>query len=329
MALLGSGINPLGHVLDVDLVGGPRPVFRGTEQWGDYVGLTNQPLVTMHMITLILAALLLWWALTSAARAIATGPKSEGNDRYRTCSRFGQLIEVIVIYLSEKAIRPVLGKDANRYLPFLLTLFFFILVCNLLGLFPFVDLQHISDVLFDVDLGGESAMDWAVFGGTVTSNLAVTAGLAALAFIVIQVHGFRELGIGGWLKHLSGGAPMYLLPIMVPVELMSLLIKPAALAIRLFANMVAGHTLMATLSLFGYMAYSSLGWAGVIGISIPSILFALAISFLEIFVAFLQAFIFMFLTTVFIGQLSHHDEDDEKETGTEHALEYRDAPAHG
>lgn len=329
MALLASGINPLGHVLDVDLVGGPRPVFQGTEQWGDYVGLTNQPLVTMHMVTLILAALLLWWALTAAARAISTGPPSEGNDRYRTVSRFGQLIEVIVVYLSEKAIRPVLGKDANRYLPFLLTLFFFILVCNLIGLIPFVDVQHLSDAIFDKDLGKEAVLDWVVFGGTVTSNLAVTVGLALLAFTVIQVHGFRELGITGWAKHLTGGAPLYLLPIMLPVELMSLIIKPAALAIRLFANMVAGHTLMATLALFGYMAYHALGWGGALGISAVSIAFAIAISFLELFVAFLQAFIFMFLTTVFIGQLSHAHDDEEEDKGIEHAMEYRDSPAHG
>ena len=152
-----------------------------------------------------------------------------------------------------------------------------------------------------------------LFGGTATANLAVTLGLALLSFIAIQYQGFRSLGVKGWMSHLSGGAPLYLLPIMLPVELLGLFIKPVALAIRLFANMVAGHTLLAVIASFGTMAMMATeNWLTSGSISILAIIAAVPISFLELFVAFLQAFIFMFLTTVFIGQMTHHHEDHEE-----------------
>jgi F-type H+-transporting ATPase subunit a len=111
------------------------------------------------------------------------------------------------------------------------------------------------------------------------------------------------------------------IPIIFVVEFLGLFIKPAALAIRLFANMVGGHTLMATLLMFGLMAAKAgLGSLAIGGISLASGAFALIIFFLEIFVAFLQAFIFMFLTAVFISTMSHHDE--------EHAEEHAHAEAH-
>jgi F-type H+-transporting ATPase subunit a len=292
--LLAEDPNPLGHVLDVTLIAAPD----GT------------PLITMHMLTLVLAFLALVWVMMTAAKAIETGPESEGNDRYLTSGRIGQMVEVLTLALRDKVIEPVLGSATNKYLPYLLTLFFFVLLNNLLGLVPLLDLQHIAGALFMGD------SHWAVVGGTATGNLAVTAGLALISFIVIQVHGLRELGVGGWVHHLLGGAPAYLAPIMVPVELLGMLIKPGALAIRLFANMMAGHTLMATLALFGLMALNGIGtWIAALGISFIAGAFAVAISFLELFVAFLQAFIFMFLTAVFIGQLSHHDDHHEEHAG--------------
>jgi F-type H+-transporting ATPase subunit a len=288
MFFLAADINPLLHVLDKNII-----VWHG------------MPLLTMHMVTLIVATVLLLLVMARAATAIATGPESDGVDRYLTRSRLGQFVEVITLYLRDKAIEPVLGPQTNRYLPFLLTVFFFILMNNLLGLVPLLDLQTL--------IGGHSAH---YVGGTATSNIAVTAVLAFVAFVVIQVHAIRGLGIGGWAHHLLGGAPAYLAPIMVPVELLGLFIKPGALAIRLFANMIAGHTLMAALAGFGLMALSGMqSWIAAGGISLVSGAFAVGISFLELFVAFLQAFIFMFLTAVFIGQMSHHGHDHEDEHG--------------
>ncbi len=300
----GSDPDPLGHVLDRGIIGGEDPLIHATEGWT----ILGSPLLTMHMLTMVLAAGLLLWVMRAAAIAIGTGPEAEGNDRYLTRGRFYQLIEVIVIGLRDKMLRPVLGSSTNRYLPYLLTIFFFVLFNNLIGLIPILDLQHIAGVIIP-GLDGH----FAFIGGTATGNLAVTGGLALISFGVIQIHGLRELGVRGWLHHLLGGAPAYLAPIMIPVEFASLFIKPAALAIRLFANMMAGHMLMATLALFGLMALRGLdSWTAALGVSIIAALFSVAISFLELFVAFLQAFIFMFLTAVFIGQLSHHDHEQEE-----------------
>jgi F-type H+-transporting ATPase subunit a len=114
-------------------------------------------------------------------------------------------------------------------------------------------------------------------------------------------------------------------PIMLVVEILGLFIKPAALSIRLFANMVAGHTLLATLLGFGALAYSAKGWGLAIPVSAVSVVAAIAISVLELFVAFLQAFVFMFLTAVFIGMMSHHGDHDH---GHDHAHGHDDH-AHG
>jgi F-type H+-transporting ATPase subunit a len=287
-------MDPLGHVRDKTLVALPD----GT------------PILTMHMLTLVLAALLMLWTLSTAAKAIATGPESEGNDRYLTKGRWGQFIELITVYLRDNMVRPVLGHSANKYFPFLMTVFFFVLFNNLLGLVPLLDIQHLIGKL------GWGDGHWAIVGGTATGNLAVTAGLAFIAFVVIQVHGFRELGFVGWCKHLTAGAPWFVAPLMVVVELIGLIIKPAALAIRLFANMLAGHTLMATLALFGLLTLQGLdSWGAAFGVSAVSGLFAVAISFLELFVAFLQAFIFMFLTAIFIAQMQHHDDHEHGHEG--------------
>jgi|TARA_B100001971_G_scaffold128901_1_gene118793 F-type H+-transporting ATPase subunit a len=280
--------NPIGHVVDQKL---------------DWIHGS----LTMHMVTLVVAGLIGLAVLLRAASAIKTGPEDLAADRHLTKGYLSQLVEVISMYLIENAIRPILGKDTDRFLPFLLSLFFFILTCNLLGLIPMLDLQY---AFTGFNASEERRM---LFGGTATANLAVTLGLALLSFIAIQYQGFRSLGVKGWMSHLSGGAPLYLLPIMLPVELLGLFIKPVALAIRLFANMVAGHTLLAVIASFGTMAMMATeNWLTSGSISILAIIAAVPISFLELFVAFLQAFIFMFLTTVFIGQMTHHHEEHEE-----------------
>jgi len=160
----------------------------------------------------------------------------------------------------------------------------------------------------------------AVVGGTATANIAVNAVLAFFVFLVIQAHGFRELGVKGWLEHLCGGHELVagpkglwlVVPIIFVVEVLGLVIKPAALCIRLFANMFGGHTLLATLLMFGGMT-----WAGTqnglatAGVTLASGIFAVLITFMELFVAFLQAFVFMFLSAVFISLMSHHEEEGE------------------
>jgi F-type H+-transporting ATPase subunit a len=264
------------------------------------------------MASLILAAIVTLLVLRYSAKRISVGDEGLGTDRYLTEGRVAQLIEVLTLYMRDSVIKPVLGKDTARFLPYLLSVFYFILTCNLLGMIPFADIQ----VVFG-KLAMQRETDWIVFGGTATSNINVTIGLAIVSFFVIQVHAFKSLGLGGWAHHLTGGAPLYLLPIMLPIEFMGMFIKPAALAIRLFANMVGGHTMLAVLTMFGMMAFEATSsWLLTGSIGVVSTIAAVIISFLELFVAFLQAFIFMFLTTVFIGQMSHHGDEHEG-----HALE--------
>lgn len=285
--------NPIHHILD-------KPVS-GVESG-----------FTIHMASLFLAAIVTLTILWYSARRISVGDESLGTDRYLTKGRIPQLIEVITLYMRDSVIKPVLGKDTNRFLPYLLSVFYFILTCNLLGMIPFADIQ----IMFG-KLAMQRETDWILFGGTATSNINITIGLAIVSFFVIQVHAFKSLGIGGWAHHLTGGAPLYLLPIMLPIEFMGMFIKPAALAIRLFANMVGGHTMLAVLTMFGMMAFEATSsWFITGSIGLVSTIAAVVISFLELFVAFLQAFIFMFLTTVFIGQMSSHGDEHE-----EHALE--------
>lgn len=277
--------DPLGHVLD-------RPVFG----MGD--------MLTMNTLTMIVVAVIFVLFMTWVANRVATGPESQGNERYVTKGKLAQMFEVIILYLRNTVIRPQLGPLADRFTPFLLTLFFFILFNNLFGLVPLLDLQHLYGGLFRGD------EHFAVIGGTATGRLGVTAGLAVVAFILWHVNGLRESGLKGWAAHFLGGGPWYLAPIMIPVEIMGTFVKPFALALRLFANMTAGHVLLAVLIGFVPAAIANLGVLGA-PVSLVAVLASVAITFLELFVAFLQAFIFMFLTTLFIAQMAHHHHDDE------------------
>jgi F-type H+-transporting ATPase subunit a len=269
-----------------------------------------------HVGNLILAGLLTYLLITYTAKRVATGPQSEGTDRYVTKGSLAHMIEVICVYLRENTVRPLLHGRTDRFMPFLWTIFFFILINNLLGLVPFTDVTHLVDHF----AGGHYLT--GLLGATATQNIFVTAALALIAAAVINLAGIRELGVGGYVKHLTAGTPAYLWPLMVPIEIVGTVIKPVALCLRLFANMTAGHILVAVLLMFAVNGLGLLqkGGAGVAlgpAISLVSIVSAVAIYFLELFVAFLQAFVFMFLTTVFISQLSHHH-DHEHDEGHDH-----------
>jgi F-type H+-transporting ATPase subunit a len=269
-----------------------------------------------NMGNLLLSALILLTVGPWVASKIATGSEGQAADRYITRNRFAHMIEVICVYLRDEMVRPLLGARTDRFMPFLWTLFFFILVNNLLGLVPLLDVQNL--IAFFV---APSILEHhiAYIGGTLTQNIFVTGCLAVVCFFVINVEGIRELGLAEYFKHMTGGAPWFVWIILIPVEFIGLFVKPVALAIRLFANMTAGHILLATL--LGFIGFAiteshnvALGGA----ITVVSALAAVAIYFLELFVAFLQAFVFMFLTTVFVSMLAHHDEH-------EHAHEHEHA----
>jgi F-type H+-transporting ATPase subunit a len=320
---LAAGDNPLAHVLDRDSA--------------ITIGGTVLPL---SVVSLVVGSIVCIGALWLAASRISTGPASEGNARFVTRGRLAQVVEVLVLALRDQMLVPVMGERlAKRWLPLLLSLFFFILTLNLFGLVPFADLQE----LFHVVMGNHGAAEadaaaaqpsTVFFGGTATACFSVTLGLSAISFVAIWAQSIRDLGIKGTLEHLCGGhdlvhGPLGLwlvIPIIFAVELAGMFIKPAALAIRLLANMVAGHTLMAVLFGFGAAVLKAGGpmWAAG-SITAVAGIFAVLITFLELFVAFLQAFIFMFLTAVFISLMAHEDHGHEEHDHGGHA---EPSPAH-
>ena len=293
---------------------------------GDLFGLKDVWLWSGHVGNLVLSGVILCIVGPWAAGKIATGPESEGSGRFVTKNPFAHMIEVICTYLREAVVRPLLGDRTDRFIPFLWTMFFFVLVNNMLGMVPLLDLQLIPQLWSSLSHPDEHHAHWAIIGGTATQSIYTTAVLATISFLMVNFAGVRELGVRGYLVHLTGGAPWYVWPLLVPVEIMGTFVKPVALAIRLFANMTAGHILLAALLGFvgtGVVTMLNGGSGLVLGpvIAAVSMAGAIAIFFLELFVATLQAFLFSFLTAVFISQLAHHhghDDSHEHGHGTRH-----------
>ena len=185
------------------------------------------------------------------------------------------LFEIMVIFVRDEVVKPAIGEGYQTFLPYMLTLFFFILFVNLLGLIPTPNLV------------------------VPTGNIGVTASLALISFIAIQLGGIKKLGLFHYLKSLvPKGMPAWILVIMVPLEILGLLTKPFALCIRLFANMIAGHIVIFSLLGLIFIFRSYL-------VSPVSIGFTLFIELLEILIAFIQAYIFTMLTALFIGMAMH------------------------
>jgi F-type H+-transporting ATPase subunit a len=228
--------------------------------------------ITKHVLFLWIAAFILSVCVIVAARS---------NARRTVPVGFGNLIESFTVYIRDEIVLPNMGPGGLRYMPYLLTTFFFILTMNLLGLVP--------------------------YGASATGNVSVTGGLAIIAFFMIQGAAIRAQGIKHYLAHLTGGVHWILWPIMIPIEILGLFTKPFALCIRLFANMTGGHIVIVSLIglIFIFKSYI---------IAIGPVGFVLGIFFLEIFVAFLQAYIFTMLTSLFMGlgmQVGSHHEPRE------------------
>ncbi len=242
--------------------------------------LTMDFSITKHVLFMMFSAVLVAAILIPSARrakrahegGAKRGPKGHHN-----------VMEAVVLFLRDEVAKPNVGPHGEAFYPYIIAVFFFILFCNLLGLVP--------------------------WGASPTGNISVTAALAILTFIVVEVAGMRALGMAGYSKTIFyappgiGGFGKYLmLLIMTPVEFLGKLTKPFALAIRLYANMTAGHAVV--LALTG-LAVLAVGASALWVIPAP-ILMAVAIMLLEIFVAFLQAYIFAMLSAVFIGLIRAH-----------------------
>ncbi|HZS58820.1 MAG TPA: F0F1 ATP synthase subunit A [Gemmatimonadaceae bacterium] len=226
---------------------------------------------TKHVVMLWIAAILCCITLLSAAawhRRHLNDPAAPRG--------FAAGIEAMVLYLRQTVVLPNVGPHGDAYTPFILSLFFFILFANLLGLIP--------------------------YGSTATGNVSVTGALAIVSFVVIEVSGMIALGrkywstIFYWNHDLPLPIRIPLFLIMTPIEIVSKLTKPFALTIRLFANMTAGHVVLLVLISLIFTFHN-------FAIAVAPVALGVAISLLELFVAFLQAFVFALLTAVFIGQI--------------------------
>ena len=251
---------------------------------GSVVRLDHKPIgldlsITSNLFFLAFAAVVLFIVLRIAASKAKKSLVPSG---------LRNAIEVLIVFVREDIVAPNVAAPYDEALmPFFLTVFFFIWIVNLTGLIP-----------------------WA---HTATSSIEITAALAICTFVITQFVGLREMGIKTYLKHLTAGllemelSPVmkgFLLLIMVPIELMGLFTKPFALAIRLFANMTAGHIVILSLIGLIFLFHSVLVGAFV---TVP---FGVFVYLLEIFVATLQAYIFTVLSAVFIGMMAHTEHDE-------------------
>jgi len=236
---------------------------------------------TKHVVFLVLTAFLTFLLLKLAANGIDKARK-EG----RAPRGFAGAMEMMVLWVRNDIAIANIGKEMGpRYAPLIMAFFFFILIANLLGLIP--------------------------FGASVTGNLAVTAALAVITFLTIEIGGMVKLGFKGYMgtifphipgMHGVGGAVMTVA--MAPIEILSKFVKPIALAIRLFGNMLAGHFVI--LSLFGIVfLFGALPAIAIWPIGFVTATVVLGVMFLELIVAGLQAYVFALLSAVFIGLMQH------------------------
>ena len=222
--------------------------------------------ITQHVASMLLGVLIIFWIFLS----VASTYKNRGISTPKGLQSF---VEPLIVFVRDDIARPNIGPKAEKFLPFLLTIFFFIWVNNLLGLIP--------------------------SGANFTGNISVTLVLATVTLIVTNVNGNKDY----WKHILLPPVPWWLYPIMIPVEIIGVISKPFALMIRLFANITAGHIIIISLISLIFIFKT-------IAISPVSIAFGLFMDVLELLVAFLQAYIFTMLTALFIGTaVAEHEHD--------------------
>lgn len=237
--------------------------------------------LTRNVVQMFLSLIILVWIMTSVAgryrkgEGLTTAPKGLQN-----------AIEPVIQFIRDDVAKPNIGHGYRKYMPLLLTIFFFILINNIFGLIP--------------------------GSANVTGNIAFTATLGLVSFLVINFSGNKHY----WGHIFNPPVPFGIKFIMVPVEILSIFTKPFALIIRLFANMLAGHIIIICLISLIFI-FGNLSTGAGIGFSPISIAFAVFIYIIEVLVAFIQAFIFANLTAVFIGQAAedHHQHESDAEHG--------------
>ena len=231
--------------------------------------------ITKFMVLEVVAAAILVLLFSRLAARLKSAQAPRG--------KLTNALEAMIVFIRDEVARPAIGKhDADHFLPYLLTIFFFIVACNLLGLVP-----------------------WA---GSATGALGTTGALAILTFATVIFSGMAKLGpVGFWVGQvphmdLPLVLAIFLKPMIFIIEVAGLCIKHFILAMRLLANMMAGHLVLAVIMAFIAASASSMAWYAVTPASVVG---AVALSLLELFVAFLQAYIFTFLSALFIGMAVH------------------------
>jgi F-type H+-transporting ATPase subunit a len=262
--MLLASLNPFEHVLD-------------TEHWHFFETMHlgfKLPIGTKFLVLQLIAAGLMCAFFIPLARKIKGGQPPRG--------WFWNALEVLLTYIRDNVAKPCLGDhDCDKYTPFLWTIFLYILFCNLLGMFPFM--------------------------GSPTGSFWVTSALAICAFAVIHGAAIMKHGpihyLHSYMPHVDAPGGFFIGLFIAGIEIFGHLIKTFVLATRLFANIFAGHTVLAVILLLIVMAkdVGLLFWP----IAISSVLGVTALSFLELFVAFLQAFVFTYLTAIFLGSTLH------------------------
>lgn len=232
--------------------------------------------LSRNVIQMLIATILFVWLMIAVAKRY-----KKGHGVTSAPSGAQNAIEIVIEFLTEQVAKPYLGKKYLKYLPYLLTVFFFILINTFFGLIP--------------------------GSANVTGNIAFTMILALISFVIIMFSTNKHY----WMHIINPDVPIFVKPILIIVEILGIFTKPFALMIRLFANMLAGHIiiicLISLIFIFGALN-KGIGW----GFAPVSLAFSVFIYFIEILVAFIQAFIFTNLTAVFIGQAMEgsHDEHE-------------------
>jgi len=227
--------------------------------------------VSNHMFMVSMTAVILLVAIPLAAKPRIMIPKGLQN-----------LVEMVCVFLREEVARPVLRDQTDRYIGFLWTIFFFVLSLNLFAMVP-------SEKIITLLTGKKSH-----FGGPATANIFVTGALATVTFFMVHICGIREQGFRHYIVNLAPRAPWWIMPLLYVMEIITAFVRPLTLAVRLFANIIAGHILVATF-LGLILIFKSYGVAA------ASISAVVAVSFLELLVAFIQAFIFTLLSALYIS----------------------------
>ena len=307
--LLAAAADPTSHAVPHALHDQPllRLQVGGPETSIPFFGIENgyyEFFITNHLMMTAVVAVVLFLVAGLCSRRVSIYD-GKGLTRYQTRGRLSQLFETICAFIRDEVAAPNLHGLTDKYIPYVWTVFFFILFANVIGLIP---IGYILTLIT-----GNSA--WEHWGGTATSNLSLNSMLALLSLFMIIFVSIRETSVKEFFNHFNpiGWDDVRMLPIallLYVLEWLSLFIKCTVLAMRLFGTMMAGHLVLAAFVGLIFMV-RSLGDGVAYGVGLAVALVGTALTLLELFICFLQAFIFTFLTVLFIAATAVHEHDEE------------------